>query len=99
MARRVEGAKQFSEKIDVSFDRNRCLIIILAAIKEKINFRAENESAVSDVTSPPSHPPRRYKKRKFSWRAIGYSECNKSCGGGKREKLANVIYLGGENAV
>ncbi|XP_011333110.2 thrombospondin type-1 domain-containing protein 4 isoform X2 [Ooceraea biroi] len=45
------------------------------------NRRVENESAVSDVTSP-SYLPRRYKKRKFTWKAIGYSECSKSCGGG-----------------
>lgn len=26
--------------------------------------------------------PRRYKKRKFAWKPSGYTECNKSCGGG-----------------
>lgn len=46
------------------------------------NRRVENESAVSNVTSSPPYLSRRYKKRKFSWKAIGYSECNKSCGGG-----------------
>ncbi|KAH0956535.1 hypothetical protein HN011_002442 [Eciton burchellii] len=44
--------------------------------------RTENQPATSDVTSPPPYLPRRYKKRKFAWKAIGYSECSKSCGGG-----------------
>ncbi|XP_032689161.1 thrombospondin type-1 domain-containing protein 4-like [Odontomachus brunneus] len=45
------------------------------------NRRIENGPVVVDVTSAP-YLPRRYRKRKFTWRAIGYSECNKSCGGG-----------------
>ncbi|KAG7201660.1 hypothetical protein KM043_004390 [Ampulex compressa] len=35
----------------------------------------------ADGTSPP-YLQRRYKKRKFVWKPSGYSECNKSCGGG-----------------
>ncbi|XP_070166660.1 thrombospondin type-1 domain-containing protein 4 isoform X1 [Polyergus mexicanus] len=45
------------------------------------NRRFDNGSAASNVTSPP-YLPRRYKRRKFAWKAIGYSDCSKSCGGG-----------------
>ncbi|XP_014488644.1 PREDICTED: thrombospondin type-1 domain-containing protein 4-like [Dinoponera quadriceps] len=44
------------------------------------NRRIENGPAINATTAP--YLPRRYRKRKFTWRAIGYSECNKSCGGG-----------------
>ncbi|CAL1673288.1 unnamed protein product [Lasius platythorax] len=43
--------------------------------------RVETGPAVSNATSPP-YLPRRYKRRKFAWKAIGYSDCSKLCGGG-----------------
>lgn len=45
------------------------------------NRRFENGPAVSNVTFSP-YSPRRYKKKKFIWKAIGHSECSKTCGGG-----------------
>lgn len=44
------------------------------------NRRADNGPAASNVTSSPYLW--RNKRRKFAWKAIGYSECSKSCGGG-----------------
>ncbi|XP_072754675.1 thrombospondin type-1 domain-containing protein 4 [Anoplolepis gracilipes] len=45
------------------------------------NRRINNGAVASNITSPP-YLPRRYKRRKFAWKAIGYSDCSKSCGGG-----------------
>ncbi|GAB1860654.1 Thrombospondin type-1 domain-containing protein 4 [Camponotus japonicus] len=44
------------------------------------NRRVDNGPAASNVTSSPYLW--RNKRRKFAWKAIGYSECSKSCGGG-----------------
>lgn len=55
------------------------------------DFRIENGPVVVDVTLAP-YLPRRYRKKRFSWRAIGYSECNKSCGGGKWELSRWLVY-------
>ncbi|XP_067205894.1 thrombospondin type-1 domain-containing protein 4 isoform X2 [Linepithema humile] len=45
------------------------------------NRRIENGPTISDVTPSP-YLSRRYRRRKFTWKATGYSECSKSCGGG-----------------
>nr|XP_050850774.1 thrombospondin type-1 domain-containing protein 4-like isoform X2 [Vespula vulgaris]XP_050850775.1 thrombospondin type-1 domain-containing protein 4-like isoform X2 [Vespula vulgaris]XP_050850776.1 thrombospondin type-1 domain-containing protein 4-like isoform X2 [Vespula vulgaris]XP_050850777.1 thrombospondin type-1 domain-containing protein 4-like isoform X2 [Vespula vulgaris]XP_050850778.1 thrombospondin type-1 domain-containing protein 4-like isoform X2 [Vespula vulgaris]XP_050850779.1 len=39
-------------------------------------------ATIDDVATNASYVPRRYKKRKFAWKPAGYTECNKSCGGG-----------------
>ncbi|KZC08524.1 ADAMTS-like protein 4 [Dufourea novaeangliae] len=43
--------------------------------------RIESGSTTNDGTQTP-YLPRRYKKRKFLWKASGYTECSRSCGGG-----------------
>ncbi|XP_012540115.2 thrombospondin type-1 domain-containing protein 4 [Monomorium pharaonis] len=48
-------------------------------IEHSLSNRFENGPA-SNVTFPP-FSPRRYRKRKFIWKAI-YSECSRSCGAG-----------------
>ncbi|CAL7945946.1 unnamed protein product [Xylocopa violacea] len=42
--------------------------------------KIEGNSASNDGTQ--SYLPRRYKKRKFYWKASGYTECSRTCGGG-----------------
>ncbi|XP_015181428.1 PREDICTED: ADAMTS-like protein 4 isoform X2 [Polistes dominula] len=39
-------------------------------------------TTIDDSAINGSYIPRRYKKRKFAWKPAGYTECNKSCGGG-----------------
>lgn len=38
--------------------------------------------SIDEAATNASYVPRRYKKRKFAWKPAGYTECNKSCGGG-----------------
>ncbi|KAL6438930.1 hypothetical protein ACFW04_003758 [Cataglyphis niger] len=45
------------------------------------NRRIDNGPTTSNITSAP-YLPRRYKRRKFAWKAVGYSDCSKTCGGG-----------------
>ncbi|CAK9800402.1 Thrombospondin type-1 domain-containing protein 4 [Anthophora plagiata] len=42
--------------------------------------KIETGPSTNDATQP--YLSRRYKKRKFFWKASGYTECSRSCGGG-----------------
>ncbi|KAI4496138.1 hypothetical protein M0802_008005 [Mischocyttarus mexicanus] len=37
---------------------------------------------IDEVPTNATYVSKRYKKRKFAWKPAGYTECNKSCGGG-----------------
>ncbi|XP_014601645.1 PREDICTED: thrombospondin type-1 domain-containing protein 4-like isoform X3 [Polistes canadensis] len=48
----------------------------------KTNSTTNTLTTIDDSATNASYIPRRYKKRKFAWKPAGYTECNKSCGGG-----------------
>ncbi|XP_076178338.1 thrombospondin type-1 domain-containing protein 4 isoform X2 [Ptiloglossa arizonensis] len=78
--------------IDISFLEIRTsLRILILDIKQfptkmailycRMSHTEDNGPTIIDGT-PTSYLPKRYKKRKFSWKSSGYTECSRSCGGG-----------------